>query len=141
MINTEFKITKYVGETPIYQTPPLEMRLLKFRRTKQPAILCLLSNVGSRHQKTIMYTNLHPQHTAPAARACCGSFGGIFERGRGFFSLGKARRIISHADGGTLIGPRGLKRVNKLQLDEWDLPDVQNLSCLLYIIVSVCECV
>lgn len=39
---------------------------------------------------------------------------------------------------GTEIGPHRLKDVNKLQLDEWNLPDVQNLSCLLYVMASVC---
>lgn len=89
VICSVIKITNYIREIPIY---------FKFRRIKNPCcpdLLCLLLKFGSRHQKTIIYTNLHPQHTAPSASACFGSFRGIFERGRVFFSPGKARRIIS----------------------------------------------
>lgn len=74
--------------------------------------------------------------------ALVGHFVG-FLRGEEGSSLWEKLWIISHTDGGALIGPRGRKGVNKLQLDEWDHPDVQNLSCLLYVIVwvSVCVCV
>jgi len=114
-MSTEFQITKYVGETPIYQTP-LKIRL-KFRRTEQPAILCLLPNVGSRHQKTIMYTKMDPQHTAPICSCLLWVIWWNFWEGKRVLSgKSKADHLAcwNALERGMLIGPHGLKCVNKL---------------------------